>query len=300
MERLPTYNKRPRLACEIMPAGVIAARTAEKAVRLDSFTFRRLDGGTIALGLGGPNVQNGEALRKALRGVLEAVGGKSRDVIVVLPDAAIRVLLLEFETMPSSMQEIELVIRFRLKKSLPFDVEQAAVSWDIRRDSGAVRVVAAVSPRSIIQEYERAFHDVGYSPGVVLPSALASLGMVEGERPTLLLKVDPSNIVIAAVQNRELRLIRTLENPHGAAVTANELAEAVLPSIVFFEDSFSARIEQVYVGGTVLVDQIGPLLQQHTGAEVRELAPEITADQNLSGEKLPPSSLAGIVGALLG
>ena len=283
-----------------MPGGVIAARAADKAVRLDSFAFRRLGEGAIAPGLGGPNVQNGEALRNAVRGALEAVGGKSRDVIVVVPDAAIRVLLLDFESLPTSTQEIEPVIRFRLKKSLPFDVEQAAVSWDVRRGNGMVHVVAAVSPRSIVQEYERAFHDAGYAPGLVLPSSLAALGMVEGERPTLLLKVDPVNIIIAAAQNKELRLIRTLENPHGTAVTAGELAEAVLPSIVFFEDTFAARIEQVYVGGSVPADQIGAVLKQHTGAEVRELAPELTSNQNLSGEALPPSSLAGIAGALLG
>ncbi len=32
--------------------------------------------------------------------------------------------------------------------------------------------------------------DVGYAPGVILPSSLAALGLVEGLRPTLMLKVD--------------------------------------------------------------------------------------------------------------
>jgi type IV pilus assembly protein PilM len=300
MERLQTYSKRPRLACEIMPGGVIAARVADKGAHLDAFVSRRLGEGAVAPGLAGPNVQDGAALRKAIKGALESLGGKSRDVIVIVPDAAIRVLLLDFETLPPSLQEIEPVIRFRLKKSLPFDVEQAAVSWEVRREDGTVRVVAAVSPRFVIQEYERAFSDLGYSPGVVLPSSLAALGMVEGERPTLLLKVDPSHIIIAAAQRKELRLIRTLENPHGTAVTAGELAEAVLPSIVFFEDTFAARIEEVYLGGSIPVDQLGPLLHQHSGAVVRELAPEFTANQNLSGENLPASALAGIAGALLG
>ena len=300
MEALQTYSKRPRLACEVMPGGVIAARVSDKERRLDMFTFRRLREGAIAPGLNGPNVLDGGALRDAIRGALDGISGKSRDVIVVLPDAAIRVLLLDFETLPASTQETDQVIRFRLKKSLPFDVEQAALSWEVHRDNGIVRAVAAVSPRSIVEEYERVFVDAGYSAGVVLPSSLAALGMVDGEQPTLLLKVDPMNIIIAAAQKKELRLIRTLENPHGAAVTANELAEAVLPSIVFFEDTFAARVEQLYLGGTVPVDQIGPLLKQHTGGDVRELAPEFTSDQNLSGESLPSSSLAGVAGALLG
>jgi type IV pilus assembly protein PilM len=291
---------RPRLACEITPEGIIAARASEKQARLEVFTGRRLREGAIAPGLNGPNVLDAAALRTALNGALGAVAGKSRDVIVVLPDVAIRMVLLDFEALPAKPEEAEPVIRFRLKKSLPFDVEQAVLSYDVARSNGNVRVVAAVSPRAIIEEYETALRDAGYSPGVVLPSSLAALGLIDGERPTLILKVDPTNITITAVERQELRLVRTLDNPHGGNVSAAELAEAVLPSIVFFEDTFAARIEKIYVGGTAPLHDVGPLLHEHTGAQVQELAPELSPEQNLSGESVSPAMMAGIVGALLG
>jgi type IV pilus assembly protein PilM len=300
MERPQQFTRRPRLACEITVSGVLAARASDKTTRLELFTWRRLNPGTITPGLSAPNVQDGEALRTAISGALGAVGSQRRDVIVIVPDAAIRVLLLDFETLPSKPLEIDSVIRFRLKKSLPFDVDQAAVAYDIRRDSGAVHVVVAVSPRSVVEEYEAAFHDAGYFPGVVLPSSLAALGIVEGQRPTLMLKVDPLNLTMAAAEKQQLRLIRTLENPHGVVVTAAELAEAVLPSIVFFEDQQGERIQEICVGGAAAIDELGPLLHRQTGAEVRELAPELSPDQNLSGETIDPSMLAGLVGALLG
>jgi type IV pilus assembly protein PilM len=290
---------RPRLACEITPEGIIAARASEKQ-RLEVFTARQLKGGALVPGLNGPNVLNAEALRTSLNGALGAVAGKSRDVIVVLPDLAIRVVLLDFEALPAKPEDADPVIRFRLKKSLPFDVEQAALSYDVARSNGNIRVVAAVSPRAIIEEYETAFRDAGYSPGVVLPSSLAALGLIDGERPTLVLKVDPTNITIIAVERQELRLVRTLDNPHGAQVSAAELAEAVLPSIVFFEDTFAAKIEKIYVGGIAQLQEVGPLLHEQTGAQVQELAPELNAEQNLSGETVPPAMMAGIVGALLG
>jgi type IV pilus assembly protein PilM len=291
---------RPRLACEITPDGIIAARASEKQPRLEVFTGRSLKQGTLAPGLNGPNVLDAQALRTAVSGALGAVAGKSRDVIVVLPDLAIRVVLLDFEALPSKPEEAEPVVRFRLKKSLPFDVDQAALSYQVVRNNGNIRVVAAVSPRAIIEEYETAFRDAGYSPGVVLPSSLAALGLIEGDRPTLVLKVDPANITITAVQNQELRLVRSLDNPHGAQVSAADLAEAVLPSIVFFEDTFNAKIEKIYVGGIAPLQEVGPLLHEQTGAQVQELAPELAPEQNLSGESIPPSFMAGIAGALLG
>ena len=291
---------RPKLACEITADGVIAARASERSPRLEVFTSRRLAEGVIAPGLNSPNVLNPEALRAALNGALGAVAGKSRDVIVVLPDVAIRLMLVDFESLPTKADEIEPVIRFRLKKSLPFDVDHAMLSYSVSRVNGTIRAVAAVSPREIIEEYEKAFRDIGYEPGVVLPSSLAALGLVDGERPTLVLKVDPMNITITAVEHHELRLVRTLENAQGGAFSATDLSEAVLPSIVFFEDTFAAHIEKIYVGGIAPIAEVGPLLHQQTGAEVHELAPELTAEQNLSGENISSPAMAGIVGALLG
>lgn len=296
----PNSNLRPRLACEIMLDRVIAARASEKTRRVEMFTTRQLPAGTLAPSLNSPNVLDAESLRTAISGALSAVGGSSKDITVIIPDAACRVLLLDFETLPTKTEETDPVIRFRLKKSLPFDVDQAAISYEIKRQNGVVRAVAAVSPKSVVAEYESVFRDLGYVPGVLLPSSLAAFGIIEGQKPTLLLKVDPTNITIAAAERQELRLVRTLENPQGAGVTAAELAEGVLPSIVFFEDTFGARIEQIYLGGLLPIEEVGPLLHEQTGATVQELTPDISSDQNLGGDTIPPSAMAGIAGALLG
>lgn len=300
MTRSTQKAVRPRLACEVTRDRVIAARASDTLPRIELFTSRQLPEGAVNPGLNGPNVLDAAALRTAISGALQAVGGGSKDVIVIVPDASIRTLLLDFDALPAKPEEVEPVIRFRLKKSLPFDVDDAVVSYEITRGNGTVRVVAAVSPRSIIEEYEAAFRAEGYLPGVVLSSSVAALGIIDGQHPTLVLKVDANNITITAAEKQELRLIRTLDNPRGSDVTASELAEGVLPSIVFFEDTFGARIEQIYVGGVAQLAEVGPLLHEHTGAQVQELAPELTSEQNLSGEMIPPAMMAGLVGALLG
>ena len=300
MARQKQSSPRPRLACEITPHRVIAARASDNSVSLEVFTTRQLNEGAVLPSLNGPNIQDAAALRNTISSALSVVGGKGRDVIAVLPDSAIRVLLLDFEDLPAKPQESEPVVRFRLKKSLPFDMEDAALSYDVRRTRGTVQVVAAVSPRQVIAEYEAAFRDAGYAPGVVLPSSLALLGLVDGESPTLVLKVDVGNVTVAAAVRQELRLIRTLDNPYGENVSAAELAEIVLPSIVFFEDTFGAPIERIYVSGVPSIDEIGPLLHQHTGARVEELAPPVTSSQNLGGNKLEAAIVAGVAGALLG
>ena len=101
MSPLSQHATRPRLACEITADGVIAARASDKMSRVEVFTNRRLAAGTLAPGLNSPNILDGKALRTAVSSALAAVSGKSRDVIVIVPDVAIRVLLLDFEALPA-------------------------------------------------------------------------------------------------------------------------------------------------------------------------------------------------------
>ena len=125
------------------------------------------------------NLRQPDAVYEAVRDILGNIGGRSRDVIAVLPDAAVRVVLLDFETLPSKRDEVEGVVRFRLKKSLPFDVDKAKVSYHVQPSSTGVRVIAAVALANVIEDYEAAFRQAGYEPGVVMPSMLAALGAAD-------------------------------------------------------------------------------------------------------------------------
>src|SRR5215469_16633973 len=95
---------RPGLACEVSAGRVIAARAADKS-SLEVFTVRRLNPGTVVPSLNCGNIADASALRTAIQGALTALGGGARDITVILPDAAVRVLLLEFDDLPAKAQE---------------------------------------------------------------------------------------------------------------------------------------------------------------------------------------------------
>ena len=107
-----------------------------------------------------PARYGGECARRAL----EQVGGHSRDVIAILPDAAVRVVLLDFDTLPDKPKEAEGVVRFRLRKSLPFDVDKAAVSYHAQTTPVGVRVIAAVCLNNVVQDYEGVFRRPDSTP----------------------------------------------------------------------------------------------------------------------------------------
>lgn len=291
------HVRRPPLACEIAADRVLAGRSADTGRLVETAAARELAPGAVVPDLMESNLRDGAAIRTAIETTLGAVGARSRDVIAILPDTSVRVVLLDFETLPSNREEAEAVVRFRLKKSLPFDPADARISYHAQTTSKGVRAVAAVVLNSVLAEYESAFRDAGYIPGMVMPSMLAALGAADAERPTLVVKVDSRTISIAILDQEHLLLFRTLENVRGITITGDQLAEDVYPSVVFFQDTYNLNIERIYVAGLPEAGVAASALKSQSGAQVEELV-ATTQIGNTAGP-VPRWRMAGVVGALI-
>src|SRR5262250_527835 len=107
-----THSGRPKLACEIAPDRVIAGRAADSGQVMELCSTSELAPGCVIPDLTETNLRQRDAVVKALKDVLGSVGGRGRDVVAVLPDAAVRVVLLDFETLPDKHEEADGVVRF--------------------------------------------------------------------------------------------------------------------------------------------------------------------------------------------
>jgi type IV pilus assembly protein PilM len=295
-------SAKPRLACEIAADRVLVGRLADDGRSLEACASRELTPGSVVPDLVEGNLRRREVVTQALETALEEVAARSHDVIAIVPDAAVRVVLLEFDTLPSDSGEAASVVRFRMKKSLPFDVDKARVSYHAQKTSDGIRVVAAVALASVVEDYESAFREAGLSPGVVMPSMLAALGAAEGQKPTLVVKVDARTTSLAILNADQLQLFRTLENTRGVAITGEQLAEEVYPSVVFFQDTYHLNIEKIFVSGISDTGSAVPALRAQTGAEVQELISPSQLGTHSNGGvhgDVPRWRMAGVVGALI-
>jgi type IV pilus assembly protein PilM len=253
MDFLPkTLGTRPRLAIEVRPEGVVAARAEDAAALLTAVARADVAEGSIVPGLKAGNIADRTAVVAAVRRALDGMAGRSgergrlRDVTVVVPDASARVLFLDFDQLPSKEAEALPVVRFRLKKLLPFDADDAAVSYQVMSsEKGSVKLLAVAMPKAVLEEYEGVVTAAGYLPGAVLPSTLAALAVLD-ELPTASMVVNAGigSVTTAIVRAGMLLLHRTMD----MSVGINKQVDAVALPLVDRESSAQEWAQQEALG----------------------------------------------------
>ena len=287
---------RPPTAVELVPEGVLAATSAGPG-QPPVYAFEALPAGALVPGIGEPNLRAPEAVTNAIRAALGQVSPRSRAVTVVLPDTSVRVFVLDFDSLPSKADEANSVMRFRLRKMVPFEVEHAGLSYQVLTENKIeCKVLAAVIPGPILQEYEAAVRAAGYEPGAVLPSSLAALAGLDSMEAVLAANLSGLALTTAITNGQDLLLYRTLDLPEDPALRLDEVRRGIAVAAAFYEDKLSTRPRMLYYAGDGGAGEFARWIDDLELAVV-ELAPrpEIGAATTLGG-----LSIAGVTGALAG
>ena len=110
-------------------------------------------------------------------------GARRRTAAVLLPDACARVSVLDFDAFPAMPAEQLALVRFRVKKTMPFDIDSAAVGYYLQSGGdrkGKTEVVAVTIALEVLARYEALFRNAGFHAGDVTVSGLACSESVQG------------------------------------------------------------------------------------------------------------------------
>lgn len=191
----------PPLALEISPDRVSGARWTRTG-SVDGFAVEVLPTGALIPSAVETNIINSGALKAATESVVKRLRGKDEDVALLLPDPVIRVFVQHFDEFPRSAAEAEPMLRWKLKKSVPFEADETVISYMRQppREDG-VDVVTALARLRILREYESLAENAGLYPGVVLSTSLAAIALLDDKKPTLLARVSGMALTTAIVRD---------------------------------------------------------------------------------------------------
>ncbi len=241
----------PLIACEIAADYVAAARWTRGGMGLDGFAVEALSPGAVSPTPVESNLIDAAEVRAALGRVFSRLRAKNEDVALLLPDSVIRIFVLHFDVFPRKADEAIPILRWRLKKSVPFEAEETMISYmrQSPRDDG-VDIVTGLARLRIVREYESLVESVGMLPGVVMSSTLAVVPLLPDGRPSLLARVAGTTLTTAIVREGMLCGYRCITLPADARhVTPQALLDEIYPLAAYYQDSWGEGISQVRLAG---------------------------------------------------
>jgi type IV pilus assembly protein PilM len=235
----------PDYVFEVSEAGIAWARPSSAQAG-----FEPLDRGPIIVSPLADNVLRADLLADTIRGITGgAAGRKRRPAVLILPDYCARVAVLEFDNFPADASEQLALVRFRMKKSVPFDIESAAVSFHAQPPKAGKRsldVVVVVAALEIVARYEAPFRAAGLHPGIVMTSVAGMTELNSAPGVSILARLNGRALTVAVTNGTALKLVRCVELHD---TTPEEIQDVLFPTVAYIEDEMSARPARLLLCG---------------------------------------------------
>jgi Tfp pilus assembly PilM family ATPase len=302
----------PPVAVEIAAGRVSAAslnwRAGQPVVALHA--IEPMPDGALVPSLTAPNTHDRPAVMTALNRVLDKMG-RPRRISLAIPDVVAKVSLVRFEKVPPRQVDLDQLVRWQVRKSAPFAIEEAQVAYvpGIKAEDGQEFIVS-LARRDIVAEYEQLCADAGAHAGLVDLSTFNVINAVlaSGGAPAadwLLVHVSADSTSIALLRGPHLIFFR-----NRAADTDGTLADLVHQTAMYYEDRLKgsgfARVSLAGAASAVArqagdVEQLRRSLEDRLGAPVDAIDPRAAAalTDRITAAPALLDSLAPLVGLLL-
>ena len=201
----------PALMFEFQPEYILGARFSKSHRTVANAALGDLEPGALLPLLARPNLLNPEEVGGKVAAVAGVLGSDKGPIGLLLPDGAVRVSVLDFETLPTDRRERESLIRWKTKSLLPYPVEEGRLSFEIaaKEPEGVQAVVMAVR-KSVLAEYESTVDALSGQVSLVLPSSAALLPLLseEADEGEMLVNISPTYLTVVVAAGGQIRLWR--------------------------------------------------------------------------------------------
>jgi type IV pilus assembly protein PilM len=304
----PSPDAAIEIAAEAVSGAVVGTRGGRPVVQ--AYAFEPVPSGAVTPSLTGPNIVDRRAVAAALGAVLDRLGTRPKRVALVVPDLTTRVSLVKFDQVPTGRDDLEQLIRWQLKKSAPFPLEEACLTHvpGAAGTEGGREFLVAVARREAVREYELVCEEAGLHAGLVDLSTfgvancvLAGGTVPPGDWLLVHMREDYTSIVIM----RGADVIFFRNRPEGDG-DGDPLAELVHQTTMYYQDRLSGRgFSKVLFGGIGHAsgddESARRSLEQRLGAPVETVDPTQLAalTDRITVSKDLAARLAPLVGTLL-
>lgn len=235
----------PELAFEIEETGIAWFRSQQPADQ----GYTPLEPGILSASPLRENVLRPDDLAYRLAAIAPPAGPrKRRQAALILPDYCARVAVLDFDSFPKDPKEQLPLVRFRVKKTVPFDLDAAAVGYFAQPSGGKkVELIVAVVQLEILAKYEAAVRAAQCHPGYVTTSTLATLSLLPADPGVqIFAKLCGRVLTVVVLRDQVVRLYRCLELDE---LSLAAILAVLRPTVAFIEDETGITPQRLLLCG---------------------------------------------------
>ena len=243
-----------------------------------------LPAGVVVPALATQNISDVPLVAQTISRVLGQLGGKVTRAALVIPDTVAKVSLIKLEKVPARTADLREIVRWQVRKSAPFPVEQAVLSLTPGAPSaeGGTEFVVSLAREDVVLQYEQACLMAGVRTGLV---DLATFSVINGllaapaasSGDWLLVHVTDRYITLAVIRNRSLLFFRNrTEEAEGT------LSDLIHQTAMYYEDRLQGGgfARELLAGGARLpggADAVRRGLEERLNLTVESVDPRAAA-----------------------
>jgi len=188
---------------------------------------------------------------RALRSACESVGVRPRRVALVVPDLVGKVSLVKFDRTPTRRDDLDQLIRWQVKKSTPFPIEDACVtSSPGAQGADGNEFVVVAARREVIREYEGVCEEAGIEAGLVDLATIGVVNLFLSSGPAangdwLVVHMRPEYTSIVILRREDLIFFRNRPEEDEESLT-----DVVHQTVMYYQDRLEGQgFARVLLGG---------------------------------------------------
>jgi hypothetical protein len=245
----------PHSAVQLTSSYLSGIHVSSKEGKIKNHFIFPLERGVIESSFSSKNIKKPALLEKKMKQGLEKLHLADKKIACLIPELSLKAFVFSFDSLPSSREQIERIIRFRVKKQIPLLPADARFSFDRISSRNSSKMLVTVARASVIQEYEDLFNKLHLKVRAVgIPTlSLYYLLNREEERDLLLLNIEEDSLSLIAGLNSEVAMYRlkplilgSLANGPGLGRVENIVKE-VENTVNFVEDKEKKKVSSLRI-----------------------------------------------------
>ncbi len=252
----------PSLGIELRTNEISIVRLNQRngQATLDSGVTSPLPSGCVACHMSKPNILNRDVLKKTIATELRQIGGlDNRRLALTLPDYVSRISVVELKETPKSKAETLEMLKFSLKKLLPFEISDARLVYEQLQHS-PFSFLTGVMNEAIVTEYEEFFEEQGFDVGIILPTSISLLRVLDRlvehnlseDEDYFFVNLEQDYFTVSLVQDRNVPVLtRTLglqlEGEPQLLYTTEDLVQEIIPTAIYYQEKLKrVSLKRIY------------------------------------------------------